>query len=190
MDESSLHVVGLTGPNAAGKGEVAAYLASRGFAVHSLSDIVREQARAAGLPVSRENLIEIGRRLRRERGPGVLAEMLLPRLAGRTVVDSIRHPAEVEVFRRLPCFHLLGVDADVRVRFERARARGRAGDAADLDGFRAQEALENRPAEDSQQLAATLALADAVVRNDGTIDALIAAVRRVLAGWEIPLSSG
>ena len=169
---------------------MAAYLASHGFAVHSLSDIVREQARAAGLEISRENLIEIGRRLRRERGPGVLAEMLLPRLAGLAVVDSIRHPAEVEVFRRLPHFHLLGVDADIRLRFERALARGRAGDAIDLDGFRAQEALENRSAEDSQQLAATLVLADAVVRNDETIDVLIAAVRRVLEGWGIPLSRG
>lgn len=180
-------VIGLTGPNAAGKGEVARFLAARGFAVHSLSDIVREQALEAGLDTSRGHLIETGRRLRRRGGAGVLAELLLPRLSGRVVVDSIRHPAEVEVFRRLPCFHLLGIDADVALRFERARRRGRAGDAEDLEAFRAQEALENRPAEDSQQLAATLALADAVVRNDGTLDELIAAVRKVLERWDIAL---
>ncbi|GAB4222146.1 MAG: dephospho-CoA kinase [Acidobacteriota bacterium] len=185
MPSEPVIVIGLTGPNAAGKGEVARYLASRGFACHSLSDIVREQALAAGGDVSRESLIETGRRLRREGGPGILAEMLVPRLEGRAVVDSIRHPAEVAVLRRLPAFRLLGVDADVSVRFERARRRARAGDAPDLDGFRAQEALENRPDADSQQLAATLALADAVVRNEGTIDELIESVRAVLAGWGV-----
>jgi dephospho-CoA kinase len=35
-------VLGLTGANAAGKGEVASYLRDRGFAVHSLSDVIRD----------------------------------------------------------------------------------------------------------------------------------------------------
>ena len=39
-------VIGLTGPNAAGKGEVANHLEARGFRLHSLSDIVREEAAA------------------------------------------------------------------------------------------------------------------------------------------------
>ena len=52
-------VLGLTGPNAAGKGELAAYLSEQGFQVHSLSDIVREAAAAEGLPPEREHLIRI-----------------------------------------------------------------------------------------------------------------------------------
>ena len=35
-------IVGLTGPNAAGKGVVADFLRERGYAYFSLSDIVRE----------------------------------------------------------------------------------------------------------------------------------------------------
>ena len=66
-------IVGVTGPNAAGKGEVSAYLRALGFAVHSLSDIVREEAAARGLPPEREHLIRIGTLLREEGGPGVLA---------------------------------------------------------------------------------------------------------------------
>ena len=45
-------VLGITGPNAAGKGEVSAHLKTRGFDVHSLSDIVREEAAARNLPPS------------------------------------------------------------------------------------------------------------------------------------------
>jgi dephospho-CoA kinase len=46
-------VVGLTGANAAGKGEVALHLCDRGFRVHSLSDIVREEAERRGLAPER-----------------------------------------------------------------------------------------------------------------------------------------
>ena len=57
--------MGLTGPNAAGKGEVAQLLTSHGYTYHSLSDVVREEAGARGLPVSRKNLVLIGNELRR-----------------------------------------------------------------------------------------------------------------------------
>src|SRR5678816_1152797 len=73
-------VLGITGPNAAGKGEVSAYLKTQGFDVHSLSDIVREEAAALGLPPERAHLIRIGTLLRETGGLGVLAERLIPRL--------------------------------------------------------------------------------------------------------------
>lgn len=181
---STTVVVGLTGPNAAGKGEVAAWLAARGYTVHSLSDVVRETARAAGRDVSRETLIEIGQFLRREHGPGVLADRITARLDGRCAVDSIRSPSEVEVLRRVPGFRLLGIDAPVEVRWRRAVARGREGDVPDLATFVAREERENRDSPDSQQLRRALALADIVLCNDGTLAALLAAAERVVAGWE------
>lgn len=75
-------VIGLTGPNAAGKGEVASVLVERGFVYHSLSDVVREEATARGLDHSRENLIRVGNDLRARFGPGVLAERIAARIAG------------------------------------------------------------------------------------------------------------
>ena len=79
----------LVGPNAAGKGEVTARLAALGFSVHSLSDIVREEAAALGFPPEREHLIRIGTEMRRAGGPGVLAERLLP-VEHRLYVEAIR----------------------------------------------------------------------------------------------------
>src|SRR5258705_6391863 len=113
-------VLGVTGPNAAGKGEVSAYLKQLGFSVHSLSDIVREAAQARGFPPEREHLIRIGTELRESGGPGVLAQKLIPRLGLRDVVDSIRHPAEVEQLRRVPGFFLIAVDAPPELRFARS----------------------------------------------------------------------
>ncbi len=174
-------IVGLTGPNAAGKGEVVAYLRVLGFAVHSLSDVIRDEAAARGLPPEREHLIRIGNELRREGGAGVLAERILPRLGDRDVVDSIRNPSEVAVLRRMPVFLLLGVDAPARVRFARSLARCRPGDPVTFEEFLERERQENSSDPDAQQLAATLGLANRVVTNGGSVEALRAEIDRVLA---------
>jgi dephospho-CoA kinase len=165
-------VLGITGPNAAGKGEVSAYLKTRGFAVHSLSDIVREEAAARHLPPDREHLIRIGTLLREQGGLGVLAERLIPRLGARDVVDSIRNPAEVAALRRTPGFLLVGVDAPAELRFARSRSRARPGDPESFAEFLARERQENSANPAGQQLAATFALADRVVLNDSDLDGL------------------
>lgn len=177
-------LIGLTGPNAAGKGEVAALLAARGLPVYSLSDVVRERAKQLGLGVDRETLIRLGRELRETGGPGVLAERILPRLDAHAVVDSIRSPFEVEVLRQRSDFRLLGVDAPVEVRWQRALQRGREGDVPDLRTFIAREELENRDSPTSQQLRKTFLLADRVVINSSTLDHLADEVTLVLAEWE------
>jgi dephospho-CoA kinase len=174
-------VIGLTGPNAAGKGEAASYLQFLGFTCYSLSDVVREEAAAQGFPPEREHLIRIGTQLRREGGAGVLAERILSRLTGRAVVDSIRNPAEVEVLRTLPRFVLLGVDAPVEVRFQRSLARSRAGDPATLEEFQARETEENTADPNGQQLGATLRMSDVILTNNGELRDLRRKVDRVLA---------
>jgi dephospho-CoA kinase len=174
-------VVGLTGPNAAGKGEVAAHLRDLGFAIHSLSDVVREEAARLGFPPEREHLIRIGNDLRRSGGPGILAERILSRIASRDVVDSIRNPAEVAALRSLPGFFLLGVDAPARLRFERSISRSRPGDPRTFEAFEERERQENSSNPDAQQLLATLRLADKVITNDGTLEALQREVDRAAA---------
>ena len=175
-------VFGLTGPNAAGKGEVAAYLAELGFAVHSLSDVVREEAAARGLGAEREHLIRIGNELRAAGGPGILARRILPRLGRRDVVDSIRNPAEVEVLREVEGFALVGVTAKVETRFARSLARARPGDPRTLAAFESRECEENSADPARQRLAATFDLADVVLNNDGTLADLRAAVDSLIAG--------
>ncbi len=143
--------------------------------------MVREEATRRGLDHTRDNLIGVGVRMRAEGGPGALALAVLPRLERRAVVDSIRSPGEVAVLRGLPRFLLLGIDAPLALRFERSLRRGRTGDGATLEEFARKEALENSTTEAGQQLLATLALADLVIDNDGTLEELHARVRDALA---------
>ena len=83
--------------------------------------------------------------------------------------------------RTLPRFVLLGIDAPQPLRFQRSLRRGRLGDGATLEEFARKEDRENSRTEAGQQLLATLALADRVVNNDGTIKELHQRTRRALA---------
>jgi len=177
-------VIGLTGPNGSGKGEVARMLQERGCAYLSLSDIVREEALRRGLTTGRDDLILVGREVRRAGGPGALAEKVLGRLVPPCVVDSVRNPGEVAVLRRLPAFRLLGIDASPELRFERLLARARPGDPRTLEEFLEKERIENSSDAEGQQIAATFFLSDRVLRNDGSLRSLEEGLDEVLREWE------
>lgn len=176
-------IVGLTGRNASGKGEVAEYLKTKGFQYFSLSDVLRDHLRKQRQEISRDALVETGRRLRDEHGHGYLARQILSRLEPdqNYVVDSFRHPVEVEVFRKAGNFVLIEVCADPEVRFERIRERSREGDPETLDRFLALEEEEAtaRRAE-GQDLDGTAALADVRVENNGDLDSLHQKVGEIL----------
>ncbi|HVN39486.1 MAG TPA: deaminase [Myxococcota bacterium] len=177
-------ILGLAGRNGAGKGEVVRYLEARSFRAFSLSDVIREELRARGIDETRERMIETGNAIRTRFGPGGLALRLCERLAPdlNAVVDSIRHPAEVEVLRqRSKSFRLIWVDAPEMVRLDRLRARGRGGDPTDLEELRRLEARElgsDDPA--AQQLLAVRALADFTIENEGSLESLHERVQEVL----------
>jgi len=177
-------IFGLSGPNGAGKGEVVDYLAARSFSAFSLSDVIRADLRDSGLAESRERMIERGRALRAERGASVLADLALEGLRDdcNYVIDSIRHPAEVETLRaRTEHFRLLWIDADEEVRLQRIVARGRVGDPTSLEVLRRLEGRElgsENPA--AQQLLAVRELADDRIENNGSLEELLRNVQGVL----------
>jgi dephospho-CoA kinase len=173
-------LIGLTGTNGAGKGEVAAHLKDRGYAYLSLSDILREELAARGLEAARDNLIRIGNELRAAHGPDILARRTMDRVRGPSAIDSIRNPREVEFFRKQTGFVLLAVCAPIELRYQRVRARGRDESAVTLEEFRRKEALEMAGDETDQQLAICMAMADRSIVNDGTIEELRRKVEELL----------
>jgi len=189
-------IIGVAGPNGAGKGEVVAYLAERSFYAVSLSDMIRRVLREREQDETRERMIETGTELRSQGGPGALATALVRTLRPdhNYAVDSIRHPAEVEVLRSTERpFLLLWIDAEEKLRLERLRARGRGGDPASLKELRRLEARE-RGSDDpaAQQLDAVRARVEEMIANDGSLEELKQRVQQVLArrhayarpGWD------
>src|SRR3989338_2935043 len=126
-------IIGLTGKNAAGKGEVADYLKTKGFTYFSLSDELREEATKKGLSHERETLISLGNILRKQNGPEYLAKKINEKINSQLkikknqnfVVDSIRSPYEAKELMKNKDFLLLGIVASPKLRFERLLERGR-----------------------------------------------------------------
>jgi len=177
-------IFGLAGLNGAGKGEVLRFLAERSFYALSLSDVIRDRLAEQGVTETRDRMIEAGTAIREEKGPGGLAEILSKKLLPdrNYVIDSVRHPAEVEVLRsKTSRFHLIWVDAPAECRLERMKARGRPGDPTSLEELRAQEARELGSADPAaQQLLAVRDLADIKIDNDGTLEALDRKLQTIL----------
>ncbi len=173
-------IIGLTGKNASGKGEVANYLKSRGFIYYSLSDVIREEATKRVLGHSRDNLINLGNELRKKFGPSYLAQQINFKIKKQLkndkklsfVIDSIRSPFEAKELMKNKGFVLVGVDAPIKLRFKRLLERNRVGDSKTLEEFKRQEQRENLKSDINQQLDSTFGMAKKIIINDGTLEEL------------------
>ncbi|MBI2542137.1 AAA family ATPase [Candidatus Woesearchaeota archaeon] len=170
-------ILGLTGKNAAGKGEIANHLKSKGFVYLSLSDALREEADRRKLDHSRDTLINLGNKLRKEFGNGILAKRINEKIRQEKAkghknfaIDSIRNPGEIEELRKNEGFLLVGVVTDEKIRFDRLLKRGRIGDATTFEDFKKQEDRENNNESSGQQLDKCLELADRHISSNGTIE--------------------
>ena len=176
-------IIGLTGKNGSGKGEVAIFLKERGFHYYSLSDALREEAQKRGQEITRDVLVALGNELREKEGPGCLAERIFAKLDPEKhyVIDSIRHPSEIQVFRRRNDFTLLRIHAPDRLRFERLRQRGRENDPRVWEDFLVLEAKEAKSdVKTDQQLDQALALADVQVDNNGPLREFHEKIKQIL----------
>lgn len=175
-------LVGLTGTNGAGKGEVAKFFMKKGYNYFSLSDLLREELRKRGEAITRDNLIRLGNELRLRFGSDILARMVMERVMkvdGPAVIDSIRNPAEINYLRQQGNFFLIAVDAPVEIRFARVKDRGRNESAESLEEFIAKEREEMSEAEEAQQLQKCLEMADLKIWNDGSLEQLYAQLEKI-----------
>jgi dephospho-CoA kinase len=176
-------IIGLTGTKASGKGEVSEFLKEKGFTYGSLSDRVREEAIARGIKdYNIKDLQDIGNELRAKHGTGVLAIMTLKKLGGedRCVVDGIRNPGEIEELKKRKDFVLIAVDAPLKMRYKRLKARGRESDPTTSwkDFLKANRRdLGNEENDKGQQVKKCMEMADIRIFNESST---IAGLRKKL----------
>ena len=176
-------IIGITGLNGSGKGEVANFLLEQGFEYLSLSDIIREELVQRNMEIDRENLIDVGNKLRKKFGPGELAERALSKLENGNpyVVDSIRNPGEITTLRMMPNFYLVGVIAPLEMRFERVRIRKRDKDALTLKEFKEIEKIDGlSKSSTGQQTFKCIKKAEIIIVNDSNLEVLKEKMAKVL----------
>jgi len=141
-------VIGLIGEKGAGKGTVSDYLAEKYSAVHyGTSKILRRTLEDLHVLVTRDNLIKLALVLKEGYGPSVIIDSLIHDMEknGSDVIiaDGIRMHGDVEPFRKKygENFYLVYVTADLKLRYERTKARKQndGEDQATLEQFLEEE---------------------------------------------------
>lgn len=181
-------ILGLTGPNAAGKGEICKYLSKKGFYTTSLSDILRKIAQEKKISPTRINLVNLGNELRKKYGGGILAQWTIKEILKRkyefdkVVVDSIRNTNEIKEFKKKfkNNFFLLYVTAPKKLRFEFMQLRNREGDPKTYKEFLKIEKKEKSNKSIQQQIHKCKELKDFYLNNNSTLDDLYKKIDRIL----------
>lgn len=182
-------ILGITGTIGAGKGTVVEYLvAKKGFTHYSVRDAITEEIIRRGLPVNRTNMNEVATDLRRNNVPEYYTSLFMNRAktdgVSDYIMESIRNVREAENIKAHGGF-ILVVDAPENIRYARIQGRGTVTDHVTLEEFRAQEAREmtsEDPTDPSfMNMRGVMAMADATIINDGTLEELVAKIEKILA---------
>lgn len=179
-------IIGITGTLASGKSVIVDALVQKGFVYFKLSNEVREEAKKEGVPIERTALQDFGNVMREKFGYGYWAEKVIARMEpGKNyVIDGIRNVGEVEAFKKLNDFILIGIEAPIEKRLQWILARGKESDPKTLEEIKAIDARDRGVGEEEhgQQGDKCREMADVKIMNDGSFEDLVRKVTEVLEG--------
>jgi len=178
-------VIGITGTFLSGKDTVADMI-REDFSFkehHTFSDQIRKEATKIGMTHERENLYILGNEIRKNFGAGELGRRVIGDIkTDRVLVTGFRNPAEIEVFKQVSAeknlyFYLIGVDAPIRIRYERSLQRGRAEeDKKSFESFKKIDDNELYGGETKQEnemfISKCLEMSDFLIMNDSSFENL------------------
>jgi dephospho-CoA kinase len=174
--EIQVLVLAFVGAPAAGKTEAASVAKKMGIPVITMGEVIREELRKRGLPLSDENAGRVANELREKEGMDAIAKRCVPLIkdveekkAERTVIviDGIRGIAEVETFKKEfgDNFVLVRVDAPLQLRYKRIKSRGRGDDLLSVDEFKNREKREL-----GWGMEEAMKGASRVIKNEGSLE--------------------
>jgi dephospho-CoA kinase len=173
-------IIGLTGRIGSGKTTLSAYIQEKyDFQKLSFVDkILIPELQRRNETITRQNLQLLGREFYLKYGDIKLTEWLLEGIdpSGKWIIDDIRYPTTANYIRlKFPNdFWIIGVRADIQIRFQRVLARGKEGKISYQDFLK----MDSVPTE--QQIEEVLSQADYFIENDGTLAELYQQCDKIL----------
>ncbi len=168
----------------AGKSTIANGLKSKNFEIINMGNAVREEAKKRNLEPTGENLGKIMLELRKNNGPGAIANLIEDKIKNSEsdviVIDGIRSNEEIQVLRNNGVVKLLSVHASTDTRFNFLSDRGRSDDPKSRNNFNERDSREI-----GVGISTPIALADESISNNNlTIDELIETAYKIIKGWQ------
>lgn len=178
-----MRVIGFTGMPGSGKSEAMEVAKSRGHPVVRMGDLIWEEVERQGLPRDAKHVGQVANAMRASHGKDVWAVRTAERVRqaakghALVLIDGVRSHEEVDTLRRElgHDFRLVAIHTDPDHRFQRMMSRGRADDSKDPDVLKARDEREM-----TWGIARTIALADEMLVNDGTLEQFRERVRALL----------
>jgi dephospho-CoA kinase len=177
-------IIGLVGEIGCGKGTASRYLEENyGALTIRFSDVLRDILKKIYLQDSRENLQLLSKSLRESFGQDILSVAVCRKISdfksGILVLDGIRREEDIACIKQMPSFYLVAIDAGLRVRFERIRARQEnSGDNTKTWREFKKESL----AESEVFIREMMQDADFRIDNNGTLDQMYNQIDGMLEG--------
>jgi len=183
-------VVCITGMPGAGKSTASEVSAGMGFEVFRMGDDVRMETERRKLLPTDENLGSVMLQLRQSGGPVAIAILCKQRIEKESksscvLIDGIRNMNEFLEFKKLGTAVLVSIHASPERRYKYLQARGRADSPNSFQSFESRDRREL-----SVGIGESIALADEVVINKGSVDDLKKEVSALLSDLKVKLASG
>ncbi len=163
-------IIATTGLPGSGKALFSEVAVQYGCPIFVCGDIVREETMKRGMPLTPSNMGAVMLKIREEEGPAVISKRLIPKIDASecdvALVEGVRSLEEVEELRRrYGKVTVVAIHASPQMRYERLEARGREDDPKTWQEFETRDLRELNVG-----LGKTIALADELVVNEGTIE--------------------
>lgn len=175
-------IIGLTGPMASGKDAVKKYIEEKyGAKSVKFSQIIRDVLNRLRVPVSRDSMINMSLSLIDQFGKDILAKNIVEdskeETADIVILDGVRRPADIIYAKDNDSFILIGIDADINIRYERMKSRNEnLGDYnKTLEEFKEEHNLETEI-----MIPELLKDADYVLSNNGSLEDLYKQVDEIM----------
>jgi len=170
-------IIGIVGPLCSGKDTVAKLIADEGFESISTGDFLRDEMREKGIELTRENMQEYIRKMRKKEGLKYPSNRIVKTLKeGKDyLIQGLRNAEEGGELKKLKDFYLVSVNASEEIRFERMKKRAREKDPITFEEFKKIDDLELYGKGGKGygfNIKECMDLADEVIVNDGNLQSL------------------
>ena len=185
-------IIWITWTLGAGKWTIVDYLIKNlDFQHYSVRAYLIKQIEKRNLPVNRDSMVLVANELRAQFWPSYIIEQLYQEAltSGKnTIIESIRAVGEAEALKGKGNFYLFAIDADPKIRYERAVLRGSETDHISFEEFISNEQREMQNEDPTKQnVAKCIQMADHVFTNDGTLEELNTQIEEVVNNLKITM---